>query len=101
MRLLFQNTAAKIIKGFIALNTFQRFHCLISYFFYQLLLTILSFEGLQVATMLKELLFKENIEKIIKRLQYIYIYIYIYNLSIANDSNFDSLVEFLTPRLKK
>ena len=99
MRLLFQNTAAKIIKGFIALNTFQRFHCLISYFFYQLLLTILSFEGLQVATMLKELLFKENIEKIIKRLQYIYIYIY--NLSIANDSNFDSLVEFLTPRLKK
>ena len=97
MRLLFQNTAAKIIKGFIALNTFQRFHCLISYFFYQLLLTILSFEGLQVATMLKELLFKENIEKIIKRLQYIYIY----NLSIANDSNFDSLVEFLTPRLKK
>ena len=95
----FSEHCRKIIKGSIASNALQRFHCLISYFFYQLLLTILSFEGLQVATMLKELLFKENIEKIIKRLQYIYIYIY--NLSIANDSNFDSLVEFLTPRLKK
>ena len=32
---------------------------------------------------------------------YIYIYIYIYSSAIASDSNFDFLVEFLTPRLKE
>ena len=42
-----------------------------------------------------------NITMELYRYACIYIYIYIYSSAIASDSNFDFLVEFLTPRLKE